>query len=64
MTLRVVFLDRASLKAKVRRPSAATEYVEHDKTAAAEIVPRLAGAAVAIINKVPMRAETLRQLPS
>ena len=63
MTQRVVFLDRASLKAKVRKPSSAAEYVEYEKTAVDEIVPRLAGAAVAIVNKVPMRAETLRQLP-
>jgi glycerate dehydrogenase len=63
MTGRVVFLDRASLKAKVRRPSFASDYVEHEKTAEAQIVQRLAGATVAIINKVPMRAETLRQLP-
>ena len=46
MTMRVVFLDRASLKAKVRRPAIATEYIEHAKTALDEIVPRLAGAAV------------------
>jgi glycerate dehydrogenase len=64
MTMRVVFLDRASLKAKVRRPAIATEYIEHAKTALDEIVPRLAGAAVAIVNKVPLRAETLRQLPA
>jgi glycerate dehydrogenase len=38
MTQRVVFLDRASLKAKVRKPSCATEYVEHEKTAVSEIV--------------------------
>ncbi len=63
MTTRIVFLDRASLKAKVRKPSFASEYIEHEKTAVGEIVPRLAGAAVAIINKVPMRADTLRQLP-
>ena len=63
MTARVVFLDRASLKAKVRKPAFASEYIEHEKTAVDEIVPRLAGATVAIINKVPMRADTLRQLP-
>jgi glycerate dehydrogenase len=63
VTQRVVFLDRASLKAKVQKPSCATEYVEHEKTAASEIVARLSGAAVAIINKVPLRAETLQQLP-
>ena len=63
MTMRVVFLDRASLKAKVRKPCVATDYIEHQKTAPSEIVPRLAGATVAIINKVPMRAEILRRLP-
>jgi glycerate dehydrogenase len=63
MTQRVVFLDRDSLKAKVRKPSCATEYVEYPKTAVEEIVPRLKNATVAIINKVPMRADTLKQLP-
>jgi glycerate dehydrogenase len=59
----VVFLDRASLKAKVRKPKDASEYVEHQKTSVDEIVPRLRGAAVAIVNKVPMREATLAQLP-
>jgi glycerate dehydrogenase len=60
---RVVFLDRASLKAAVRKPAGADAYVEYDKTSPEEIVPRLAGADVAIVNKVPMRAPTLEQLP-
>jgi glycerate dehydrogenase len=59
----VVFLDRASVKARVRRPVCAADYVEYEKTAVDEIVPRLAGASVAIVNKVPLRADTLRQLP-
>jgi glycerate dehydrogenase len=63
MIERVVFLDRASLKAKVRKPSCATEYIEYEKTAVSEIVARLAGTAVAIVNKVPLRAETLQHLP-
>ena len=63
MMHRVVFLDRASLKAKVRKPSCASEYIEYEKTAAAEVVPRLQGASVVIINKVPMRADALKQLP-
>jgi glycerate dehydrogenase len=63
VTTRVVFLDRASLKAKVRKPSFESEYVEYEKTDVEQIVPRLGGAAVAIINKVPMRAETLGRLP-
>ena len=63
MTHRVVFLDRASLKATVRKPKCATEYLEYQKTGAEEIVPRLAGAEVAIVNKVPMRASSLEKLP-
>jgi glycerate dehydrogenase len=60
---RVVFLDRASLKATVRKPAGAGAYAEYGKTSLEEIVPRLAGADVAIVNKVPMRAGTLEQLP-
>jgi len=60
---RVVFLDRASLKAQVRKPACATEYLEYQATAPHEIVPRLEGATVAILNKVPMRSETLERLP-
>ena len=63
MIRRVVFLDRASLKAKVRSPNGAGAYVEYDKTSPEEIVQRLEGADVAIVNKVPMRAPTLEQLP-
>ena len=53
---RVVFLDRASLKASVRQPAQAESYVEHAKTSVDELVARLAGATVAITNKVPLRA--------
>jgi len=63
LTIRVVFLDRASLKAKLRKFAFAGEYIEHQTTAVAQIVARLKGADIAIVNKVPMRAETLRQLP-
>lgn len=59
----VVFLDRASLKAQVRKPAQAERYVEHQATAAEEVAQRLAGATVAITNKVPLRADTLAQLP-
>lgn len=63
MTHRVVFLDRASLMANVRRPHGAEEYTEYPATPASEVVARLRGATVAITNKVPLRADTLRQLP-
>jgi glycerate dehydrogenase len=61
--MRVVFLDRASLKAKLRKFAFPAEYIEHQKTDVAQIVARLKDADIAIVNKVPMRAETLRQLP-
>ena len=63
MTQRVVFLDRASLKANVRKPACARRIRRVRQDLAEEIVPRLAGADVAIVNKVPMRARTLEQLP-
>ena len=63
MNHRVVFLDRASLKARVRKPDCAAQYVEHEKTTPDQILARLSDATVAIVNKVPMRAETLRGLP-
>ena len=50
----MAFLDRASLKAKVRKPLDADEYMEYDKTAANELASRLERATVAIANKVPM----------
>ncbi len=61
--MRAVFLDRASLKARLRKFAFPAEYIEHQKTANGEIVERLREADIAIVNKVPMRAETLRQLP-
>jgi glycerate dehydrogenase len=61
--MRVVFLDRASLRADMRPLSFAPQYLEYEVTEPADIVPRLRGAAVAIVNKVPMRAATLEQLP-
>lgn len=59
----VVFLDRASLKAKVRAPKFGGSYVEHAKTAPEQVVERLKGATVAITNKVPLREDVLSQLP-
>ena len=63
MTGKVVFLDRASLKAKVRKPAFSDSYVEFEKTSPEQIVPHLQWATVAITNKVPLREETLKQLP-
>src|SRR5215813_934310 len=60
----IVFLDRESVDAKVRRPNFPHSYKEYQSTwTHDEIVERLKDADIAIINKVPMRAETLKQLP-
>jgi len=63
VTLRVVFLDRASIVANIRRPRTATEYSEYPSSQGHELLERLQGATVAITNKVPLRAALLRQLP-
>ena len=60
---RIVFLDRQSLKAEVRRPSFPHVWEEHDQTAESLVAGRLAGATVAITNKVPIRRASLEQLP-
>jgi glycerate dehydrogenase len=60
---RIVFLDRQSLKAEVRRPSFPHTWEEHDQTLESLVASRLAGATVAITNKVPIRRATLEQLP-
>ncbi len=63
MSQHVVFLERQSVKANVRRPDCATTYTEYDKTAPEQVVERLRDATVAIINKVVLRETTLAQLP-
>lgn len=64
MNHRVVFLDRDSLRASVRRPAAADSYVEHAATVPGEVVARLHDASIAITNKVPLREPELAQLPN
>jgi glycerate dehydrogenase len=60
----IVFLDRESVDAKVRKPNFPHSYKEYESTwTPAEILDRLKDASIAIINKVPMRADTLKQLP-
>jgi glycerate dehydrogenase len=62
---RIVFLDRATIGPTVTigRPAFEHEWVEHDATPEAEAARRLAGATIAITNKVPIQAATLAELP-
>ena len=60
---KIVFLDSASIIADIRRPAFPHLWEEYPATPADQIVARLADATVAITNKVPLRRETLEQLP-
>lgn len=60
---RIVFLDRSTLIANLRRPNFAHEWREYEQTEPTEIIERLRDATIAIVNKVPLRAETLARLP-
>jgi len=63
---KIVFLDRATLapQIRLRRPGFAHEFVEHAHTRPDEVVERLAGATIAITNKVPLGADVIAQLPA
>lgn len=62
---KIVFLDRGTFAPEVEltRPEVEHEWVDYDNTPADKIVERLQGATIAITNKVPIRRETLEQLP-
>lgn len=62
---KVVFLDRATISPRtVLRPLAFPHTLtEHQQTAPEEVLDRLAGATIAIVNKVQLPADVLRKLP-
>ncbi len=61
--MKIVFLDRASVLADVKRPVCATEWQAYPASQAEQVVERLRGAAVVITNKAPITAAMLAQLP-
>jgi glycerate dehydrogenase len=63
MVEKIVFLDRETLGATLKKPNFAHDYIEYDGTAPQETVARLADATICITNKAPLRADTLAQLP-
>lgn len=60
---KIVFLDRDSLIANVRRPVFDHTWDEYPATAPGQVAERLRGATIAITNKVPLRAADIAQLP-
>jgi glycerate dehydrogenase len=59
----VVFLDRETLGATLRRPEFDHDYREYEVTHEHQVAERLLGATICITNKVPLRAATLAALP-
>jgi glycerate dehydrogenase len=59
----IVFLECDALEATVRRPAFPHRWAAHGKLAAEAVVPALAGASIAIVNKTRLRAAELEQLP-
>jgi glycerate dehydrogenase len=63
MTHKIVFLDRSTLQAQVRRPAFEHAWQEHTVSNPGELEERLRDATIAITNKVLLRADTLQRLP-
>jgi glycerate dehydrogenase len=61
----IVFLDRATIAAHItlRRPSFPHSLTEHQQTAPEQVLERLAGATIAVVNKVQLPGELLAKLP-
>ncbi|MDL2338235.1 MAG: D-2-hydroxyacid dehydrogenase [Pseudomonadota bacterium] len=63
MTEHLVFLDRSTLQATVRRPAFDHTWTEFAATSPEQTVERLRDATIVLTNKAPLRAEVLAQLP-
>jgi glycerate dehydrogenase len=59
----IVFLERDTLKAELRRPSFEHVWCDYGSTRPEEVFERLEGATVAVVNKLPLRADVLARLP-
>ncbi len=60
---RIVYLERESIIADVRRPACDHDWIEHARTPQAEVEARLTGATIAIVNKLVLDAATIARLP-
>jgi glycerate dehydrogenase len=60
---KIVYLERESIIAEVRRPDFAHDWAEYPKTAQADVEARLSGATIAIVNKLQIDAGLIARLP-
>lgn len=61
---KIVFLERDTLKAELRRPSFEHVWRDYGSTRPEEVFERLEDATVAVVNKLPLRADVLARLPA
>jgi glycerate dehydrogenase len=62
MKQRIVYLERDSVIANVRRPDFAHDWVEYKSTQPDQVIERLQGCTIAIVNKAPMSSVTVDAL--
>lgn len=60
---KIVFLERNTLDADVRRPAFEHEWRDYGETRPEEVLERLRDATIAVVNKSPLGADVLAQLP-
>lgn len=60
---RIIFLERKSVDAEVRRPAFAHEWQEYAESEQSQVVERLEGATIAIMNKLSLGEAELSELP-
>lgn len=63
-THRIVFLDHSGEKTKLRRPAFPHEWIEFDHTSDGQIIERLTGATIAILNRTALKERHLLSLPT
>jgi glycerate dehydrogenase len=63
MSHKIVFLDRASVIADIRRPAFVHQWEDYPATNLEQVVERLNDATIAITNKVQLQRAALEQLP-
>src|SRR5712691_10677563 len=60
---RIVFLERNTIQASFRRPDFDHKWIEYGESQAGQVVERLQGATIVIINKLALREPDLARLP-
>ena len=60
---RIVYLERESIIADVRRPDFPHHWVEHAQTLQVQVAERLVGATIAIVNTIAPTSAADSQVP-